>query len=147
MSQTRRVLDAGLLVLIVGLTLATGYIHFWVGGTLLLLNAAGYFALALVAVASALAYRRAYAAVLLGLAGYAGLTIAGWAVMGPYFDIAYLAKAIEIALIAAIAVRLAGWRSETRQSLTWLRSVPVGARGLIGRATARHGIAPASGEE
>ena len=95
-----------LLAAIVGLTLATGYIHFWVGGTMLMLNAAGYFTLAALVVGSALFSRRALPLVLVALAGYAAVTIVGWLIIGPYFDIAYLAKGIEIALIASIGVHL-----------------------------------------
>lgn len=130
MSSRRNAADYFLLVAIVGLTLATGFIHFWVGGLLLLLNAAGYAALAVATIGSALLYRRAYPLVLGALAAYAAVTIVGWALMGPYFDVAYLAKAIEIALIATIGLVLFRSREETRESVRWARSV---AGGVIGR--------------
>jgi hypothetical protein len=38
------------------------------------------------------------------LAGYAAATIAAWLVQGPYFDLAYLAKGVELTLIGLIAV-------------------------------------------
>jgi hypothetical protein len=42
--------------------------------------------------------------------------------MGPYYDVAYLAKAIEVVLIATIAVTLWRLRGEARESLGWARS-------------------------
>jgi hypothetical protein len=101
-----RHLDVVLLTVIVVLTLATGYIHYWVGGTLLLLNAAGYFTLGAAVVLSAAFYRQGLPLVLLALAAYTGVTIVGWLIMGPYFDVAYLAKAIELGLIGTIAWQL-----------------------------------------
>ena len=112
-----------LLTIICGLTLATGYINYWIGGALLMLNAAGYAALAALVIGSATFYRRALPLVLLALAAYAAVTIVGWLVLGPYFDIAYLAKAIELALIGAIAIYLWLERRELRASLAWARSI------------------------
>jgi hypothetical protein len=43
----------------------------------------------------------------LGLMGYAATTIAGWAIQGPYYQTAYIAKAIEVALIALVAIDFA----------------------------------------
>jgi hypothetical protein len=40
----------------------------------------------------------------LGLMGYAATTIVGWAIMGPYFSLAYIAKAIEVGLITLLVV-------------------------------------------
>ena len=40
----------------------------------------------------------------LGLIGYALTSIIGWAIMGPCYDTAYVAKAIEVALIFLLAV-------------------------------------------
>ena len=36
--------------------------------------------------------------------GYALTTIVGWAITGPYYSTAYVAKAIEVALIITLAV-------------------------------------------
>jgi hypothetical protein len=144
MPLLRRPLDVALLALIVGLTLATGYIHFWVGGTLLLLNAAGYAALAGLVIVSTVAYRRALPLVLLALAGYAAVTIAGWLVMGPYFDVAYLAKGIELALIATIGTFVLRSRPATREAIRWARSLfGVG----LGMVTRRAPAAVSRGEE
>ena len=42
-----------------------------------------------------------------GLVGYAATAIVAWAVMGPYYSTAYIAKAIEVALIVTLAVDFA----------------------------------------
>ena len=123
MRASSRYVDLILLSTIVVLTLATAYIHYWVGGTMLMLNAAGYLGLTVLVVGSAVLYRRALPLVLVALAGYAAVTILGWMVMGPYFDVAYIAKGIEIALIAIIAVRLWLTRGELRDSISWGRSL------------------------
>ena len=41
-----------------------------------------------------------------GLAGYAATTIVGYLVMGPYFSLGWVAKGIEVALIALLAADL-----------------------------------------
>ncbi|MGI8929194.1 MAG: hypothetical protein ACR2H0_07000 [Candidatus Limnocylindrales bacterium] len=97
---------------------------------MLMLNAFGYVVLAILVTVAALFYQRALPLLLVALAAYAAVTILGWLVMGPYFDVAYIAKGIEIVLIALIAIRLWMTRSELRESIGWGRS-------LIGRATAR----------
>jgi hypothetical protein len=122
--QSKRPIDGLLLGLIVGLTLATGYIHYWVGGILLTLNAAGYLTLAVGVVVTALFMRRFLPLVLMALAAYAVVTIVGWLIMGPYFDIAYLAKAIEIVLITTIATTLRRMADETKAALVWLKLLP-----------------------
>jgi hypothetical protein len=89
---------------IVALTLGTAYIHSTLGGMLFTLNATGY-AVAAVAmiVPIALAVRFRWF-VRLGLIGYALASIIGWVIMGPRYDTAYLAKAIEVSLIFLLAV-------------------------------------------
>jgi hypothetical protein len=91
---------------------------------MLLLNAAGYATLAAAVVISAVFFRRFLPLVLIALAGYAAVTIVGWLIMGPYFDVAYLAKGIEIALILTIAVTLWRMSEETRAAITWALQVP-----------------------
>ena len=99
--------DVAVRAAIVALTIATGYIHFTLGGLLFTLNAAGY-AVAAVAmiVPLALAVRFRWI-VRIGLIGYAATAIVAWAVMGPYFTTAYIAKAIEVALIVTLAIDFA----------------------------------------
>jgi hypothetical protein len=89
---------------IVGLTLGTAYIHSTLGGMLFTLNALGYLVAAvamIVPLPLAIEYRWF---VRLGLMGYAATTIIGWAITGPYYSTAYLAKAIELSLILVLLV-------------------------------------------
>ena len=94
-------------VAIVALTLATAYIHLTLGGLLFTLNAAGYAALALaVVVIAAVSHplvRRFDWVPRVGLAGYTAVTIAGYLVIGPYFSLGWMAKAIEVAILMLLA--------------------------------------------
>ena len=89
---------------IVALTLGTAYIHSTLGGLLFTLNATGY-AVAAVAmiVPISLAIRFRWI-VRLGLMGYALTAIVMWAIQGPYYSTAYVAKAIEVSLIFLLIV-------------------------------------------
>jgi hypothetical protein len=92
---------------IVGLALATGYIHSTLGGLLFTLNAVGYLVAAvamIVPLALAVRFRWVVRA---GLVGYALTTILGWAIQGPFYSTAYLAKGIEVALIVLLAIDFA----------------------------------------
>lgn len=102
-----RASDVALRAAIVVLALATGYIHSTLGGLLFTLNALGYVTAAIAMVIPlALAVRFRWV-VRLGLIGYAATTILGWAIQGPYFQTAYIAKAIEVALIVLVAIDFA----------------------------------------
>jgi hypothetical protein len=102
-----RLSDVVIRAAIVGLAIATGYIHLTLGGLLFTLNALGYFTAAIAMVVPlALAVRFRWF-VRLGLIGYAATTIIAWAIQGPYFQTAYIAKAIEVALIALVAIDFA----------------------------------------
>jgi hypothetical protein len=99
--------DIVLRLAIVGLTLATGYIHSTLGGLLFTLNATGYLVAAIALVIPlGLAVRYRWF-IRLGLIGYAATTIIGWAIQGPYFTTAYIAKAIEVTLIILLAIDFA----------------------------------------
>jgi len=89
---------------IVALVLGTAYIHSTLGGLLFTLNATGY-AVATIAmiVPVAIAIRFRWV-VRLGLIGYAATAIVAWAVMGPYYSTAYVAKGIEVALIFLLVI-------------------------------------------
>jgi hypothetical protein len=102
-----RASDVVIRAAIVGLALATGYIHFTLGGLLFTLNAIGYFTAAVAMVIPLVLAVRFRWVVRLGLIGYALTTIIGWAIQGPYFQTAYIAKAIEVALIVLVAVDFA----------------------------------------
>lgn len=98
--------DVVLRAAIVGLALATANIHLTLGGQLFTLNAIGYVlgAFAMVApIPVAVRYRWL---VRITLAGYAATTIAAWLIQPAYFSTAYLAKAIEVALIALLTIDL-----------------------------------------
>jgi hypothetical protein len=91
---------------IVGLTLATGWIHLTLGSLLFELNGLGYLvAAAAMVVPIGLAVRYRWF-VRLGLVGYALTAIVGWYLMGPRYDVAYIAKAIELALITLLGVEI-----------------------------------------
>jgi hypothetical protein len=98
------VLTAG----IVGLTLATAYIHLGLGGLLFTLNGLGYAGLAgliVIAAVAPLAIVQRFAWFpRLALIGYAAMTIGGYLVMGPYFTLGFIAKGIEVALIALLVL-------------------------------------------
>ena len=105
-SSSRPLGDADILlrVAIVSLTLATAYIHLTLGGVLFTLNATGYVVGAAALVAPiAIAVRHRWL-VRIGLAGYTATTIAAWAIDPIFFSTAYLAKAIEVALIGLLAI-------------------------------------------
>lgn len=102
-----RLSDVVIRAAIVGLALATGYIHLTLGGLLFTLNAIGYVTAAAAMVAPlALAVRFRWF-IRLGLMGYAATTIIAWAIQGPYFQLAYIAKGIEVALIGMLVIDFA----------------------------------------
>ena len=102
-----RPLDVVIRIGIVGLTLGTAYIHSTLGGLLFTLNALGYLVAAVaVVIPLGLAIRFRWF-VRLGLIGYAATAIVAWAVQGPYYSTAFIAKGIEIGLIALLAVDFA----------------------------------------
>jgi hypothetical protein len=98
------VVDAAIRLAIVGLVLGTAYIHSTLGGLLFTLNATGYLVAAVAMVIPLALASRFRWFIRLGLMGYAAATILGWALQGPYYSTAYLAKAIEVALIALLAI-------------------------------------------
>ena len=102
-----RASDVILRAAIVGLALTTGYIHSTLGGLLFTLNAIGYVTAAVAMVIPlALAVRFRWF-IRLGLIGYAMTTIIAWAIQGPYFQLAYIAKGVEVALITLLVIDFA----------------------------------------
>jgi hypothetical protein len=103
-----RAMGVALTVVIVGLALSTGYIHSTLGGLLFTLNAVGYAGLAALYVVGAVAplpiVQRFSWFPRVALAGYAATTIVAWAIQGPYYSTAFIAKGIEVVLITLIAV-------------------------------------------
>ena len=118
---------AVLLAAIVAATLTTAYIHFTLGGMLFLLNAAGYVTLAVLLVAPLDFMRRLRPLTLIALAGYTITTIVGWAIMGPYFTLAYVTKAVELVLLALIGLALIRARHEVVPALRFARDMAVTA--------------------
>ena len=100
---------------IVELTLTTAWIHLSLGGPLFTLNAIGYVVLA-AAVGVTAAWpvgpigRLAWLP-RVGLALYALATIGGYLVMGPYFALGWIAKAVEVAILTLLVAEgvLHGW--------------------------------------
>jgi hypothetical protein len=106
-TTTPRILLSGV---ILELTLATAFIHFTLGGTLFLLNAAGYLTLgAAYLVAAAVpnqAVRRHAWVPRAGLAAFASVTILAYLVMGPYFTLGWVTKGIEVAIVLLLVAEL-----------------------------------------
>lgn len=96
--------DVALRVALVGLTVATAYIHATLGGLMFLANAAGFAALAvamIVPVGHAVRYR---GLIQVALGGFAAATIAGWLMFGARYSTGYIATGIEIAIVALVAI-------------------------------------------
>ena len=99
---------------IVELTLVTAYIHFTLGGALFTLNAAGYAVLAAAVAVGAVPHPlldRFSWLPRVGLAAFAAVTIGAYLVIGPYFTLGGVAKAVEVAiliLIVADVIRVYG---------------------------------------
>ena len=107
MTTTPRILLTGV---ILELTLATAIIHFTLGGTLFLLNAAGYVALGtayfLAAALPMPSVRRFSWLPRVGLAAFASVTIVAYLVIGPYFTLGWLTKGVELAIVMLVIVDL-----------------------------------------
>ena len=114
---------------VVGLTLVTATIHAQLGGLLFLANAVGYTTLALAMVAPGPIGQVRWL-VRIALFGFTAATIGGWVLFGARFQLAYVDKAVEVVLIAIVAIEL--WRSD---------GGPIGvvrqARGLVARLAGR----------
>jgi hypothetical protein len=91
---------------IVALTVATGWIHLTLGSVLFTLNGAGYLVAAVAMVLPITLAMRFRWLIRIGLVGYALAAIVGWYLAGPRYDVAYLAKAIEVALIALLLLEI-----------------------------------------
>jgi hypothetical protein len=105
--QARSLTGVVLTVAIIELTLTTAYIHYSLGGLLFTLNAAGYavlaLGLALTAIKSDGLIGRFGWLPRIGLAGYATLTIGAYLVIGPFFALGWIAKAVEVAILTLLA--------------------------------------------
>jgi hypothetical protein len=104
-------LSAALLTLvIVELTVATGYIHLTLGGPLFTLNGFGYLTLAgayLIAAASPISIVQRFSWLpRIALAGFAVVTIGAYLFTGTYFTLGWITKGIEVAIVGLVAVDL-----------------------------------------
>src|SRR5918992_3722942 len=97
-----------LLLIIVELTLATAYVHLTLGGLDKTLNGLGFLALGAAYVATALLpfdfVRRLSWLPRIGLAVFALGTIGAYVVIGPYFQLGWITKGIEVAIIGLVIV-------------------------------------------
>jgi hypothetical protein len=130
----RDVLGIALTTTAVILTLATAYIHWTLGGMMFTLTALAYTALAagLVIPLGPLAHFRYL--VRLALLGFALFTIFGWLLLGGRFDLAYLDKAIEIALVVVVSVMLVRFDGGPTGIIARLRSLPTDLLALVRRS-------------
>jgi hypothetical protein len=95
-----------LTAVIVELTLTTAYIHLTLGGVLFTLNAIGYAVLAASLAAGAIPHPlmiRLSWLPRVGLAAFTAVTIAAYLVIGPYFTLGWVTKAIEVAILTLLA--------------------------------------------
>jgi hypothetical protein len=118
--------DVLLRIAIVSLTLATAAIHASLGGYLFLANAAGYLVLATGMLLPG-PFSRGRWLVRLALIGFTVATIGAWVLFGARFQLAYLDKAIEVALVALLLVEM--WRADggplgvARRGWRWLTDI------------------------
>ena len=98
------VVDIALRTGIVTLTIATAYIHSTLGGMLFTLNALGYVVLAAAMVLPIGFFHEVRWLTRIALIGYTAATVIGWYLIGPRYDTAYIAKGIELVLIALLVV-------------------------------------------
>lgn len=89
----------------VGLILATAAFHLQLGGPLFTLNAVGYVTLAVGLLLAGPLERNRWL-VRLAIIGFTLATITGWLLIGARFPLAYVDKAIEVALVAVVGLDL-----------------------------------------
>jgi hypothetical protein len=123
-----RVGSAVIRFLVVALTLATASIHASLGGLLFTANAIGYTTLAVAMIVPGPIGQVRWL-VRLALIGFTTATIGGWLLFGTRFPLAYVDKAIEVVLIAVVALEL--WRMDGGPL-----AVARQARRLVGRLVA-----------
>jgi hypothetical protein len=132
--RASRARAAALTSSIVALTLVTGAIHLSLGGVMFTLNALGYFALAAAFVVAAAVSHPLVARFSwvprVALIAYAAASIVAWLVLGGFYMLAYVTKAVEVALIVLLIVDIyrvyGGFTGLVRQavdSLRWLVSL------------------------
>jgi hypothetical protein len=93
-------------VLIAALTLATAAIHASLGSTLFILNGIGYAVLACAILLPVPLLARGRWMVRVALLGFTLVTIGAWILFGARFPLAYVDKAIELALVVVLAIEI-----------------------------------------
>jgi hypothetical protein len=103
-----RLADTVLTLVIVELTIATAYVHLGLGGTLYTLNGLGYLGLAVAYVATAaVPILQGFGWLArISLAGYTAFTIGAYLAVGPYFELGWITKGIELAIMGLLFVDL-----------------------------------------
>lgn len=108
--SSNRMASALLTLVIVELTITTGYIHLTLGGALFTLNGYGYLALAaayVVAAAPPIPILQRFTWLpRIALIGYALVTIGAYLFIGPYFALGWITKGIEVAIVSLVAMDL-----------------------------------------
>lgn len=104
----QRTEKAWLVLIIAALAMVSGAIHLTLGAPMFILNGIGYFVLTAMLLAVTfidhpLAHRFGWVP-RVALVGYAAASIVAWVVMGGRYDLAYLTKGIELALIGLLVV-------------------------------------------
>lgn len=103
---SRRSVGIALRGTIVALTLVTAFFHSTLGGLLFTANAAGYAVLAVAMVLPiGIAVRHRWL-VRAALLGFTAATIVGWVLIGARYDMAYMIKGVEVALVAALVIEM-----------------------------------------
>ena len=143
-SSPRRTDAAGIVLRagIVALAFATGYIHLTLGGTLFTLNAIGYATLAAAMVVPLAFVAQRRLVVRLALAGFTAMTIVGYLLIGPYFQLGFITKGIEVALLAVLAVDTFRTHGGPVSIVRELRDILVDAVAIVTRRE-RTGLAEA----
>jgi hypothetical protein len=120
---------------VVLLTLLTAAIHASLGGLLFTMNAAVYLALAVAMILPAIAPFRWLAR--LALVGFTSATIAGWVLFGARFQLAYIDKAIELALLCFLAIEVWVFDGGPAADIRRLRRMADGVAGALKAWSAR----------
>jgi hypothetical protein len=133
-SEQPRSADLAAVVLVGGvviLTLATAYIHSTLGGLLFTLNALGYATLAVAILLPIRLFDQFRWLIRLALLGFTLMTIGGWILFGARYDVAYLTKAIEAAMVVFLIASIYRFDGGPRGDLAHLRALPGELLGLV----------------
>lgn len=105
-TDTIRATDVAIRVGILAGALATAAIHATLGGWLFLANAAGYTVLAVAMIVPLALAARWRWLIRAAFIGFTVATIAGWALFGARFSLAYVDKGIELGLVALLIAEM-----------------------------------------